>query len=139
MVMGSKEALGTRSRGTWFFAMIILLTRDLFFGSKVTSTANSLGLVAKLCGSREQLQSLLTTGEVHGVMLDLSSDLTPADVRSLLPSDVNIRCLAFGPHVDTERLAAAKAAGFDDVLPRSRFSADLPHILLDYKSSDRSG
>jgi len=109
--------------------MIILLTRDLFFGSKVTSTANSLGLVARLCGSREQLQSLLAENEVNGVILDLSSDIPPADVKGLLPTDSRIRCIAFGPHVDTEKLAAAQAAGFDEVLPRSRFSAELPQLL----------
>ncbi|MBI1348050.1 hypothetical protein GC163_17390 [bacterium] len=126
------------SLGAWFIEMIILLTRDLFFGSKVTSTANSLGLVAKLCGSREQLESLLATQEASGVILDLSSDVTPGDVRSLLPIDANIRCVAFGPHVDTDKLAAAKAAGFDDVLPRSRFSAELPQLLQQLAASDHA-
>ena len=34
--------------------------------------------------------------------------------------------IAFGSHVDTASLAAAEAAGCDPVLPRSKFSAELP-------------
>ncbi|MGZ3385055.1 MAG: hypothetical protein ACXWNF_09120, partial [Isosphaeraceae bacterium] len=37
--------------------------------------------------------------------------------------------VAFGSHVDTEALAAARAAGCDPVMPRSKFSADLPELI----------
>lgn len=37
--------------------------------------------------------------------------------------------IGFGAHVDTERLAAAEAAGFDDVMARSAFFRRLPELL----------
>jgi hypothetical protein len=37
--------------------------------------------------------------------------------------------IAFGSHVDTAALAGAKAAGCDVVLPRSKFTAELPALL----------
>jgi hypothetical protein len=42
-------------------------------------------------------------------------------VRTTAPA---ARVVAFGPHVDDERLAAARAAGADAVLARSRFFHD---------------
>ena len=37
-----------------------------------------------------------------------------------------------GSHVDKVRLNQARAAGCDEVLPRSKFSAELPDLLLRY-------
>jgi len=36
--------------------------------------------------------------------------------------------LGFGPHVDDDLLAAARAAGCTEVLPRSRFFARWPDV-----------
>jgi hypothetical protein len=37
--------------------------------------------------------------------------------------------VAYGSHVDTERLRAARSAGCDPVLPRSKFVEELPKAL----------
>ena len=39
------------------------------------------------------------------------------------------RVIAFGSHVDTELLEAARAAGCDDVFPRSKFFAHARDLL----------
>jgi DNA-binding NarL/FixJ family response regulator len=39
------------------------------------------------------------------------------------------RVVAYGSHVDTATLRAARQAGCDPVLPRSKFVEDLPHEL----------
>jgi hypothetical protein len=39
------------------------------------------------------------------------------------------RLVGFASHVDDDRLAAARAAGFDEVLPRSVFFRRLPQLL----------
>src|SRR5207249_3775882 len=49
--------------------------------------------------------------------------------RQLAP---NIPFVAFGSHVDTASLAAASAAGCNPVLPRSRFTAELPDLIRRY-------
>ena len=40
--------------------------------------------------------------------------------------------IAFGSHVNKARLDEARAAGCAEVLPRSKFSADLPALLRRY-------
>jgi hypothetical protein len=50
-------------------------------------------------------------------------------VIAALPSENEISTVAFGPHVHEAKLAAAKDAGFQQVLPRSKFSAGLVEIL----------
>ena len=40
--------------------------------------------------------------------------------------------IAFGSHVDTVALAAARDAGCDPVLPRSKFTVELPHLIRSY-------
>lgn len=111
--------------------MIILITRDLFFGSKVSGTAQALGLSVTTCAALDRLRELLQDVAVSGIILDLSSDIPPADITTAIPDGRPIPRLAFGPHVENQRLESARAAGFEQVLPRSRFSAELPQLLRD--------
>jgi len=37
--------------------------------------------------------------------------------------------VAFGSHVDEAALSAARAAGFDRVMPNSRFQKELPDLV----------
>ena len=48
----------------------------------------------------------------------------------MLPS-LTGRVIAFGSHVDAELLAAARAAGCDEVLPRSKFFARARELLAE--------
>lgn len=54
-------------------------------------------------------------------------DLSRPGVLDVLPA-LTARVVAFGSHVDTELLAAARATGAE-VLPRSRFFADPAAVL----------
>lgn len=122
--------------------MLVLITRDLFFGSKVIGTAQMLGVPALYCASLEPLTDLLgpqAKTEMSAVILDLGSGIAPADVMAKLPGDRVVRCMAFGAHVDTAALAAAREAGCDPVWPRSKFTAELPQLLRDLCSGDVNG
>ena len=46
--------------------------------------------------------------------------------------------MAFGSHVDTEALAAARAAGCDPVMPRSKFTAELAKLIERYFRGEES-
>ena len=50
------------------------------------------------------------------------------ELRRLLP---DARVVAFGPHVDEDATAAARASGADVVWPRSRFFRDPAAVLAD--------
>jgi DNA-binding NarL/FixJ family response regulator len=58
-------------------------------------------------------------------------DLGRPGVVDVLPALVatGARVVAFGSHVDRATLDAARAAGCEEVLPRSAFFRDLPQLL----------
>ena len=65
----------------------------------------------------------LASADAELVLVDLSR---PGALDAL--SGVSARTIGFGSHVDAELLAAARAAGYDEVLPRSKFFARLSRI-----------
>ena len=58
-------------------------------------------------------------------------DLGRRGVADVMPALVatGVRVVAFGSHVDRETLEGARAAGCEEVLPRSAFFRDLPSLL----------
>jgi hypothetical protein len=58
---------------------------------------------------------------------DLVSPETLIAYQQLAGSETPL--VAFGSHVDTESLAAARTAGCVEVMPRSKFSAELPALI----------
>lgn len=107
----------------------VLVSADLFFGAKVIGTAQALGLNVRQAFSQAALVDVLQAPLPRGVILDLMSAVTPAEVAALFPGPARPLLIAFGPHVNTAALQAARDAGFDSVLPRSRFTETLPELL----------
>lgn len=107
----------------------LLFSRDLMFISRMTGTASQLGKQVDVVGQWEDLLQRAAEGSFGCLFLDLSiSGLDLPEIVSRM-RDLGIKTVAFGAHVQTEQLAAAEAAGCDEVHPRSRFSAQLPQIL----------
>ena len=80
-------------------------------------------------------------GTVDVVVVDLARH--GAALAQLRAAHPDARLVGFGPHVDTETLAAARAAGADLVLPRSQFFRDPAAALAPRPEvmppSDRAG
>ena len=115
----------------------LLLSRDLFFISKVTGTAAACGRTVLAGANLADLLARAGESTVSLLLLDLAQqDLDPA--QALLEWEQSGRPrphrLAFGSHVHTAALQAARDAGCDDVFPRSKFSAQLPEILQQFLS-----
>ena len=113
----------------------ILLSRDLIFTSKVTGTARELGHRVLVAGTSSLVLSMIEQLRPCVVFIDLAAgDLVAPE--ALLGyqglAGPATAFVAFGSHVDTEALAAARAAGCDPVMPRSKFSADLPELIRRY-------
>ena len=111
----------------------ILLSRDLIFTSKVTGTASALGHKVMVVGNVAAASAMMARSP-KVVFVDLASgDLVAsaslAQYRELAPTSPFV---AFGSHVDVESLAAAKAAGCDPVMPRSRFTVELADLIRRY-------
>lgn len=108
----------------------LLLTRDLMFTSKVTSTASALGFRMETVGNADSVAARVADAHPQAVFLDLGwTDLDPRVLIKQLGPAPRPRVIAFGSHVDVARLEQARDAGCDDVMPRSRFSATLPELL----------
>lgn len=108
----------------------LLVCDDLFFTSKVTGTAEALGLKVVEAGSMTAAKERIAAGGIRFAIVDLSlPGLRAADLVAALPADDRPPVLAFDSHVNTARMQAARDAGCDEVLPRSRLSAELPDLL----------
>ena len=116
----------------------LLLCDDLLFVSRITGEARALGLTVKSARSIEQLLEMARLESPSGVLVDLAFpglDL-PELFRCLAETcKPTPRVVAYGSHVDAEGLRAARAAGCDPVLPRSKFVEELPRALPGWLSS----
>jgi CheY-like chemotaxis protein len=105
------------------------LVTDLFFMTKIKSTADALGQPLVIARSAEALLDQAAAG-ANPVIIDMNATgVDPASVIRECKSRENPpHVIAYLSHVQTE-LEAARQAGADQVLPRSKFSADLPALL----------
>jgi len=118
----------------------VLLTSDLIFSTKVTGTARALGLEIAVAADVERAAELCRGEPLGCVFIDLGiPDQEITSVVSRLHSAAGrVPTVAYGSHVDKARLDQARAAGCDEVLPRSKFSAELPDLLRRYLTILRS-
>ena len=110
----------------------LLLTGDLFFSSKVTGTGDAVGTKIDVAGNPAEAASRLAVGGYRLLIVDLATPgLDVLTLLSAIPEGPRPTVIAFAAHVETGRLQAARDAGCDLVLPRSRFSAELPRLLAE--------
>lgn len=112
----------------------LLLSRDLIFTSKVTGTAQALGHKVIVAGNVALASAMLEQWTPVIVFADLGAGdlVAPANLaRFREQMGEGVTFLAFGSHVDVEALAAARDAGCDPVLPRSKFTQILPELIRD--------
>ncbi len=105
-------------------ARVVAVAADLLLGSKVEA-------MLAAAGHEVALVPALAQAPLDG------ADLLVADLDSASPAalvELGIPILGYYSHVDTETREAAKAAGVDLVVPRSRMARELPDLaasLLD--------
>lgn len=108
---------------------VVAYMDDLFFQMKLAETAKHLGLEVKVASNADSLLQLLDPPPAL-VIFDLNAKSSPLEavqrLRTALPT---IRIVGFLSHVQTELASKAQSAGFDEVMPRSKFSMQLPQIL----------
>ena len=111
----------------------LLLCDDLLFASKVTATARAHGRTVTVCRDVARLTTALSEGLPRAILLDLQN---PTLDLGAVPGwrATGVRVVGFGSHVDVASLKAARAAGCDPVLPRSKFTAELEEALVGWLS-----
>jgi nucleoside-diphosphate-sugar epimerase len=102
-------------------ARVVAYVPDLLFGSNVLGALRAAGHEVRLVPSLEEVD--LHDAEV--LVIDLTDDATDriaAAQAALLRAPRGLRTLAFFSHVEGGVRDAARAAGFDLVVPRSRMA-----------------
>ena len=134
---------------------IIAFISDLFFIARVDAAAAQLDLHVRYIESETDLDKFTGSpdpdqpGEALGGSLGALVRLVAEEQPGLLLFDLNaavpwrrwisglksgaatrrVPILAFGSHMDVETMTAAREAGADQVLARSRFTAGLPDLI----------
>jgi len=114
--------------------MILCVMDDLMFSIKISSAAKSIGGIDVFFErSPDLVLSSIRDKRPSLVIFDLNSvRMNPMAALAAMKNDAElagIRTLGFVSHVDADTIAAARAAGIDQVLARSAFSAQLASIL----------
>jgi DNA-binding NarL/FixJ family response regulator len=110
-------------------ARVVALMDDLFFQMKLAETAKHLGVEVKVATTPEALHALLEPPPKL-LIVDLNSRSQPiASIQRLRADKNGVRVVGFLSHVQTDLAAQARAAGCDEVMPRSAFTQNLAAIL----------
>jgi DNA-binding NarL/FixJ family response regulator len=109
---------------------VVALITDLFFVTKVKGTADALGVALIVGRSAADLVSAAKAGARLAIvdMNAAGADAVEA-IRACKAAAPDCFVVAYLSHVQRELGEAAKAAGADLVMPRSKFSQDLPGLL----------
>lgn len=110
----------------------LFLSSDLMFGPRVAHAAAMHGSSVKTVLSPGKLEDELQQGVYELAVLDLSCSLfDPAVVLEIIAaSGQQIKTLAFGPHVQEDKLVGARQAGFDEVMTNGQFNQNLSEIFI---------
>ncbi len=112
---------------------IIAVVDDLFFASKIRGTAEQAGVPVQFVKSIADVVEKAKATPPELIIADLNAQCCDVSelARALKRDDAlkSIPLLGFFSHVQTEVQQAAIRAGFDQVIPRSAFSKNLPQIL----------
>ncbi len=119
----------TTGRKAETMGRVVALMDDLFFQMKLAETAKHLGVEVKVAANADALSALLNPAPKL-VIVDLNARSQPLQAIARVRAEQNgVRVVAFLSHVQTELAAQARAAGCDEVLPRSSFTQNLAAIL----------
>jgi CheY-like chemotaxis protein len=115
--------------------MILCAIDDLIFSIKVSTAARHLGVELFFERTAAGIVPRVREKQPALVIFDLNSQkLAPLEAVAALKKDPalsHIRTLGFVSHVDEATIAAARAAGIDQVMARSAFTARLGEILAE--------
>ncbi len=114
----------------------VAIISDMIFATRITGTAEKVGADCIIIRDQSGLQETLKSGKPRIVIVDMNCDgISPEEaIRTVKSHCPNSRVVAFFSHVQTELMEQAKAAGADDVWPRSVFVQRLPQLLEDVQA-----
>jgi DNA-binding NarL/FixJ family response regulator len=113
--------------------LIVTLVNDLFFQDKIESVARLLGFrVEETANATSFVTALRETAPALGIVNLAARGIQALDVIRQVkgdPATASVPLLAFGPHVDTATLNAARQAGCNLAVANSRLVRELPQLI----------
>ena len=102
----------------------LALVTDLLFASRITAEAKAAGAQVQILRKPEQLT------EAQGDLLLVDLNLAGAtQAAAIWQQQEGRRTVGFVSHIDSATIAAAREAGLEEIMPRSRFIQILPELL----------
>lgn len=121
-------------------ADVLAYIDDIFFQAKLTETARQIGVELRACASADAFAAEIAKGGPRLIVVDLNSRENPFGAIQLAKRDApDVAVIGFFSHVQAELAEKARAAGCEEVMPRSKFTRDLATILARTKSGSRGG
>lgn len=112
---------------------VLAAVEDLLFRSKISETAQAVGVEAAFPRNPRKLLEELRASPPDLLVLDLnSSRFEPMELLRIVSSDDALRevsTVGFLSHVQGDLALAAREAGCDRVMARSAFVENLPRIV----------
>jgi len=102
----------------------LALVTDLMFGSRISAEAKAAGAQVQILRKPEQLAA--AEGDLLLADLNLNGAVEAA---ARWQQKEGRRVIGFVSHVDSATIAAARDAGLQEIMPRSRFIQILPELL----------
>ena len=116
-------------------AQVLALVDDSFVQAKMTETARRVGVTLQTVSNGDALVAAAAPRVHRLVLIDLNARQGPLEAVMKLRAAGNAQpIVGFLSHVQAELAEQARAAGCQDVMPRSKFTADLAGILSRVKS-----
>ena len=111
-------------------AQVVVLVDDLFFQAKIVETAKQLGVELRTCTTPDALAAEIGKAAPKLIIVDLNARANPLEAAERVrASGHQIPVVAFLSHVQVDLAARAHAAGFPEIMPRSKFTQNLATIL----------
>ena len=106
----------------------VLLSDDLIFTSRIVGTGRDLGLPIQCARTAEAALALSAQRSPTCVIIDLSNPSLKISemLAGLATLSIRPRVVAYGSHVDTATLQAARAAGCDDFVAKPKIKQYVP-------------
>ena len=112
---------------------VLAVVEDMFFLAKIEAAAKVVGVDLVEARSAEKVNEHLDLVNPDLIILDLNAKAwDPLEVIRRIRGEPKFKgtpVVAFLSQVQVELERAARAAGCENVIPRSAFSRDLPQIL----------
>ena len=112
---------------------VLAAVEDLLFRSKISETAERVGVEAAFPRNSEKLLDALRVSPPDLLVVDLNSArFKPLELLGAVKSDGTlrgVRTVGFLSHVQGDLALAAREAGCDRVMARSAFVENLPRVL----------